>query len=255
MNPAAHLRHLDRALVGFRFDSQYLSDLRIGALVPDFGALSELAASRLELDPADPVERILLGLEAESAGSTEIDGAGEFLLRSHRGDFAALHAMASRHRMPPSETLDEIRTWARFFADLACGTLAVEPGTRIGDVVSPVGPWFRESGIAARDIFGDLPTDRIAVRAAGALVHLVQDFFTVSHVELDVGFRVAMFHHFPDQDVERHLAADDATPGSLAELDRRTISVLDGLVRGAVRTADLFEVGDAAVPSGGGAFA
>lgn len=256
MTPQGHREHLSAALsrTGTRMDRD---QILAGVLVPDFGELTDEAHRLLSTEPdafaAFVASRIGAALDPSTGISSEA-----FLRRSHLGDLSALHAMATSHGEDPQTTFAEILEWAEFFAQVASGNLRLESGPVLGSVPSPVRRKFETSAIRVREVFGTDIDANFPPRALGALIHIVEDFFTPAHVQLDDKHRAVKFLCYLSQDPRKHAAADEAIPSDARELQRRIAVVLERVAQGAPgrvpRIDDLFELSPDARPADGGDF-
>ena len=250
MTPVNHRRYLDPVLDAVPgIPDAERTQIRIGSLAPDFGVAADDAHAALALPGA--LEELVHSLASRKE---PFPGAG-FLVRSHYGDLAGLHCMAVAHGVPPQATFAEIVRLASFLAQVAAGILVVEPTTDLAVLPSPARSVFQAGSLAAGDLFGTSDPAAIPPRAAGALVHMVEDFFTTSHVRMGEGGAAVEFHFYGDQDEARHAAADDARADDAAELQARIGKVLARYLARRARVDDLFQVHDRAVPSGGGSCA
>lgn len=256
MTPRNHRMHLEAVLSAIATGMDE-DQILAGVLVPDFGELTDQAHGLLSTEPeafpAFVASRVQAALDPSSGISTEA-----FLHRSHLGDLAAVHAMASFHGEDARSTLAEILRWAEFFARVAVGDLRLEPAWILGSIPSPVRRKFASSAIPVREVFGTEVDSDIPPRAAGALVHVLEDFFTKAHVLLDGDRRAVKFLCYRDQDPRRHAEADEARSEDVVELERRIALVLERVAKGGQdavpRIDDLFSLSPNALPADGGEF-
>ena len=137
------------------------------------------------------------------------------LYRSHYGDLQFLHSMASADGEPAEQTLKHILQWARF-------TYAVALRPELGamqlhamkeDKFGGIGTFFQtgKSPVTVNDLFLVKPdSHRVAHRAIGSLLHMVQDSFCDSHVDRqnDLEYNVREFHSYANQAFLKHKKAD-----------------------------------------------
>ncbi len=145
------------------------------------------------------------------------------LSRSHFGDMQFIHAMAYKDDIPAKETLRKILLWAEF--SYRVGTGEISGRTKIKDVQIQGFPEFfsKNSIIYNSDIstfFHDRRVKRIAI---GSLLHLIQDSYSLSHVDRKIidgdkgrfcRANVVRFHSYSGQDTEKH-ANEDKWPENL----------------------------------------
>jgi hypothetical protein len=168
----------------------------------------------------------------------------ELIARSHYGDLQFFHGMAIANGVKPEETLGQVLFWAEFLVDVA--TARVSKDTLIKDaVVKHLFP--KHEGLSIRELFvaGKRASEMdIRQRAAGVLLHLIQDSYAAGHVQRDPKTgAVEQFHAYGGQSHEKHGAADTwtapggktleevvkSTPGAQAAVDQgvRVLVMLD----------------------------
>lgn len=142
--------------------------------------------------------------------------------RSHFGDLQFLHAMASRDGVPAEETRRKVMMWAEF-----CYGVATEeiPGvTRIGDL--PVNDLLKlPEDTTVNQVFQSTRSLWTSPRAAGSLLHLVQDSYAGGHVAREANGLIKEFHSYSGQDADKH---DKADQWNSAGSDRQRIRRLGG---------------------------
>lgn len=141
--------------------------------------------------------------------------------RAHHGDLSFFHAMAERDGELPNSTQGQLLQWAAFLVSIAQGRVAASATL----AAMPVAAYFTAQGgwSIARLLLGaehwpyNLPDVSVRHRAAGALMHLIEDSYSDSHVERDYrgGNRtdplygsIQQFHAYSSQDHGLHGKAD-----------------------------------------------
>lgn len=151
---------------------------------------------------------------AEWAGRAFDVGEPTLLKRSHFGDLQFLHAMAPEGT-PAADTRAAVMRWAEFTYRVSTGDI---PGpTPVADVpVAGIAPLFRpetrEQSVERLFLIGEavrfLPDVDVAKRAAGSLLHMIQDSFATGHAERNGDGAIVEFHAYERQHHARHAAAD-----------------------------------------------
>ncbi|MDR4517211.1 MAG: hypothetical protein MRK00_07480 [Nitrosomonas sp.] len=164
--------------------------------------------------------------EATRKNNPVIFSNGDNLLsRSHFGDLQFIHAMAYKDNIPAKETLRKILIWAEF--TYRVGTGEISGSTKIKDVQIHGFPelFSNDNDIYNNDIatfFHDRRVKRVAI---GSLLHLIQDSYSLSHVDRKVldnekgrfcRTTVIRFHTYSGQDTEKH-TNEDKWPSNLEE--------------------------------------
>lgn len=169
----------------------------------------------------------------------EKDRPGSLTARSHYGDLLFLHGMASQGTKP-EETRARVLAWSRFCVDVATGRLHRDtllsqvPGLadlfRKGQRQWTVADLFAGSKGGSRN----LSDEALRQRAAGSLLHLIQDSWCAAHTERDEQGRVTRFNSYQGQDHARHSAGDVLATGStLADHLDRTPGTRQAVEQGA----------------------
>ncbi len=143
--------------------------------------------------------------------------------RSHNADLVFLHSMAQSKNESAKETQKRIVDWLVFLGQIAKGD--IKPDTRLGDIENKIGKTtvkelfnHRDQGkLTVRELFAgsdatatahevsDLDVRR---RAAGAMLHTVQDSFTDSHTARNAEGEIIQFRYYPEQISNLHQKAD-----------------------------------------------
>lgn len=171
---------------------------------------------------------IFMGAKSAIAGDPDVkfdpSTQAALPLRSHFGDLQYLHSMAVQKGELPADTQTRIMGWAQFTWGVVIGNYGL--GTWLKDVDVPlVREAFSSNGWRVQDLFalGD-PSLREHVDevAFGSLLHVVQDSFSLAHVEriepvwdakcpgtneLAPG-PIREFHTYKGQDPDIHAEAD-----------------------------------------------
>lgn len=149
---------------------------------------------------------------------------GDALLgRSHFGDMQFIHAMAVRDGIPAKVTLNKILMWAEFTYKVAIAEIAGD--TRISDVPVKGFPelFSKNADIYNKDIISLFHSKNVERIALGSLLHLIQDSFSLSHVDREVldnkqikfcRTRIKAFRSYARQDSAKH-AKQDVWPANL----------------------------------------
>lgn len=180
--------------------------------------------------------------------------------RSHFGDLQFLHAMAPDGQSP-DRTLDDILRWAEFTADIAIG--GTPPTTTLGDIPLLARRFIPEQLAATvnelfliRGPIASLPWVDVRKRAAGSLLHMVQDSHAAGHTTRNGDDEIVEFHAYGQQDHRRHARADRLPAGrgstplstSVAEHPAARAAVAAGSeVLAALHTGQTWQAGVGAV--------
>lgn len=152
--------------------------------------------------------------------------------RSHYGDLAFIHGMATRDGVSARETRRKLLIWAEFAYKAATGKISAQ--TKVKDVkVQSFDEVFNHRDDVYDktliNLFGDPDVRRSAI---GSLLHLIQDSYSPAHIERENHDQaegrfcrgtVVRFLSYPNQDVGKHSEADkwpDNLPRTLKSDDR-----------------------------------
>ncbi len=165
--------------------------------------------------------------EKAAARGIAFGPAAPVLLRSHFGDLQFLHSMASRDGESPTATRNKIMMWAEFTWRVVLREFPLSLPVR--DVpIAGLSAFFSNRSVTIGELFGQgnphIRNDsNMSDVAFGSLLHMVQDSFSMSHVErapssaearcrksaLAAPGAILEFHSYPNQDPERHGKADE----------------------------------------------
>lgn len=182
---------------------------------------------------------------AEKGEYFDADSETVLLYRVHFGDMQFLHSMASRDGEEARITKEKIMMWAEFTYKLATGK--IDKGIELRKIGIPgMETLFKNRGWTAQQLFtrGD-PTYRgeqdFRDFVFGSLLHLIQDSFSISHVERDEpsgakcpalpdqdkAGKILSFHAYANQNKRKHADADkqDALSIHLAEKQPNCVEV------------------------------
>jgi hypothetical protein len=182
---------------------------------------------------------------AERGEYFDADSEAVLLYRVHFGDMQFLHSMASRDGEEARVTKEKIMMWAEFTYKLAMGEL--DRGIELRKIGIPgMETLFKNRGWTSQQLFtrGD-PTYRgdqdFRNFAFGSLMHVVEDSFSISHVERDepsgakcpgvpeqdMPGKILSFHAYANQDKRKHADADQQESLSihLAESQPNSVDV------------------------------
>ncbi len=179
--------------------------------------------------------------EARRAARLQAPGPHDRLTaRSHFGDLQFLHAMGSRPGEGPEVTLEAVLRWMRFSFAIARGELGGM--IRLCEVRLPgISELFpRQAGMTISELFAvHRATDGVSERAAGCLMHLLQDAFASAHVEREQGAngrrgRIKCFYTYGSQDSGLHSENDGwQCGGTEDERLARVVGAADAIEQGA----------------------
>jgi hypothetical protein len=184
--------------------------------VPENAACWALLMSANSTEGTEPDTPVVEGAEARTRRAL-----GNLLRRSHFGDMQFLHAMASPGEAP-ARTRERMLLWAAFTFGVANGTIATD-----APIASLAVPLQAEvlRGLSDRTVHQFFETraavspETIRRTALGALLHMVQDSFSASHVQRGnetVGDAatpfgaIMLFHDYGCQSPDKHAEADRA---------------------------------------------
>jgi hypothetical protein len=156
----------------------------------------------------------------EKAGRAFGPSERSLLKRSHFGDLQFLHAMGVGGEQA-EDTLAKILRWAEFTYEVATGE--IEGDTEVVHVpISGIPELFRSlPPLTIAELFlitsgvETLPHIDVGKRAAGSLMHMVQDSFAAGHVaRTGATGDITEFHAYEHQDHAKHKAADQLSASS-----------------------------------------
>jgi len=135
------------------------------------------------------------------------------LARSHFGDLQCFHAMASKDKIEPQQTLSDIMEWCYFLFQVSKGL--IEGEVLLRDTV--IQNWFPEDNncsVKKNYLIGQ--KGNLKHRAIGSLMHIIQDSYAKGHVarEDEVG-KILEFHSYTNQDADKHGEEDKFDNGKL----------------------------------------
>jgi hypothetical protein len=158
----------------------------------------------------------------DRAGQPGFGTADPLLARSHYGDLQFIHGMAATDGELPQVTQRHMLLWAEFTYKVAIGVIPVT--TSLGEVPVPGIPELfpRHRAVTVSALFGVLPRDTVGdvpQRAAGSLMHMIQDSFAGGHVEREARGatrrgRIISHHSYTGQEHGLHGAQDEWAAGA-----------------------------------------
>ena len=202
----------------------------------------------------------------------EKDDAAALIARSHYGDLQFFHAMASNDAEPPAETKRKILEWARFLIDVATGRTG--GATKLVDIPLTKRLFSAYPKYTVNDLFiyAKATGQQIQQRAAGTLLHLIQDSHAKGHVgRSGPGGDITEFHSYEHQDHSKHGHSDSWGSGAyLGERIKNTYGATTAIERCAKALmmidqleptddivkwldAEVFRLSSSATPAGPGA--
>lgn len=141
----------------------------------------------------------------EEFDEDEKDDPGALTARSHFGDLQFFHAMASTEGETPGETKAKIEKWSRFLADVSTGR--IDPNKTVEEFGTAKELFPSQATLTIKRLFGHAKATDVDVRqrAAGALMHLIQDSHAKGHVDRDAKTgHIKEFHAYGKQDHAKH---------------------------------------------------
>jgi hypothetical protein len=238
MTPKNHLKRLDEALAGFPAEIRLSPpEIRIGVLVPDFGAMAETAIGMLEQEVED--DGLFAQLLAASRATDLVPGGAEFLFRTRHGDLADLHAANGPTGIPGSRTWQGIQDWVGFFANIAAGVVEYDPATPLGATGGEFATRFASGAIRVRDVVGTSNRGLFAARATGCVVHILQDLHAEFLVELGDESPATRFPASSDRRAANGSRKHDVDPRHAEILMGRSRTAIERLLDGNADLADL----------------
>ena len=130
----------------------------------------------------------------------EKDEPEELIARSHYGDLQFLHGMAPVTKEDPKETKRKIVEWGSFLTEVSTGRVTGE--TKLKDVPTAKRLFPANLEWTVKRLFGHEKAKDLELRqrAAGALLHLVQDAHAQGHTEREPATgEVKEFHSYEHQ--------------------------------------------------------
>jgi hypothetical protein len=165
------------------------------------------------------------------------------LARSHFGDLQALHGMASEDGEAPEVTKSKIMMWCEFAYKTATGEIAESDKLSSVSVAGFSGAFGAVKGLGdqtVRQFFGIREVGDTAKRAAGSLLHTIEDSYAGGHAEReDRGGgrrgRIKSFHSYVHQDENKHEESDKFHGGkTVAEKLKNLPGAVDAMEQGTV---------------------
>lgn len=199
------------------------------------------------------------------------DDPAALIARSHYGDLQFFHGMATREAEAPAETKRKILEWGRFLSDVAAGRISGDRRLDQMELTKKLFPANQKYTVKQLLGYAGATDVEVRQRAAGTLMHLIQDSFAAGHVQRKDGSgMVEEFHDYTQQMESLHSERDAwaegktlgerirATPGAEPAL-KHSVQVLLMLDSGA-STDDVvdyldrkvFELSSKATPAGAG---
>jgi hypothetical protein len=126
--------------------------------------------------------------------------------RSHFRDLQFLHAMADADGVDAKATVERLLSWAEFLYRVARMSI---PGSARLSETSMGGIFALPAPLLVKELFLSPRNSTTQARAAGALLHTLQDSFAAGHVERDGQGRIVQFHAYGGQDGDKHAADDE----------------------------------------------
>jgi hypothetical protein len=138
---------------------------------------------------------------------------GSLTQRSHEGDLQFFHGMATKEREKPQVTKEKILEWSAFLTELATGRLDPKGKVSSHPVASKLFPQQADQTFGQLFGYEKGADQEIRQRAAGALMHLIQDSHATGHTERNEAGQVKEFHSYTKQDHEAHGKGDKFAEG------------------------------------------
>jgi hypothetical protein len=149
----------------------------------------------------------------------EIGDPAALIARSHYGDLQFFHAMASSDGEKPGETKAKITKWSRFLIDVSTGRIDANKTVAEFSTAKELFPSHTTLTIKALFGYAKASDDEVRQRAAGALMHMIQDSHAKGHAERDASGDITEFHAYGSQDHAQHATHDAWASG--ADLGKR----------------------------------
>ena len=129
----------------------------------------------------------------------------QLIKRSHYGDLQFFHGMATEDGQKPEDTKKKIMEWSKFLTELSTGR--IDTKSKVADNAYAAGLFPKHKDKTFKELFGHGAgsDEQIRQRAAGALMHLIQDAHAKGHVDRDpVTGEIKEFHAYGQQDHDKH---------------------------------------------------
>lgn len=153
------------------------------------------------------------------SGSHVIDQKYKIHYRSHYGDMQFLHSMAYKDGISALETRDKIYMWLEFLYQIA--TKQIGPSTKFSEVdIQGLSKYFNrhqhwEIRWVMQPRYLLSRKDDFSEHAIGAMLHLIQDSYSTSHVErvfeptsrCQYGY-ISRFYSYSNQNSKKHGESD-----------------------------------------------
>jgi hypothetical protein len=149
--------------------------------------------------------------------------------RSHNGDLAFFHCMATREGEPPQQTVANVLNWSHLLARIATGELGSNVRVRDDPALAAYFSAPQHQNLTVRELLSQpgvragrrnssrpptLTDAAVRQRAAGALMHLVHDAYTTSHVQRNIVGEITQFQFYGAQNAGRHRQDDQWSGGN-----------------------------------------
>lgn len=140
----------------------------------------------------------------EEFDADEKEEPEELTARSHYGDLQFFHAMATRDEEDPKETKKKMLEWSRFLADVSTGRIDVSAKLKDIPLTNRLFPSHGDYTVAKVFGYEKGKAKDIQQRAAGALMHMVQDSNAAGHTERGAEGDLQQFRSYEQQDSHKH---------------------------------------------------
>ena len=140
----------------------------------------------------------------EEFDADEKDEPEELIARSHFGDLQFFHAMATADKEDPVATKKKIMSWSRFLTDVSTGRISHKEKLKDIELTKKLFPSHQHYTVAKLFNFEKGSAQQIQQRAAGALMHLIQDAQAEGHLGRDKKGDVKQFRSYEHQDHGKH---------------------------------------------------
>lgn len=144
----------------------------------------------------------------EEFDEDEKDEPEELIARSHYGDLQFLHAMATADDEAAAVTKQKVMNWAGFLIDVATGR--IDTHSKLSDIpfTKPLFTSYPKYTVKHLFVYAYGPDMAVRQRAAGALMHLIQDSHAAGHAERNASGEITQFQSYGSQDHKKHAKAD-----------------------------------------------
>jgi hypothetical protein len=183
------------------------------------------------------------GFEKRAVKGEQFGPDAELLARSHFGDLQFLHGMAA-DMQKASVTRAQMMMWAEFTYKVAIGEIPVT--TRLGAVTVPgfVELFANQKQFTVNDLFQVAEVGDATKRAAGSLMHMIQDSYASGHTErAEAGGHkagVVSFHSYVHQSHKKHGASDKLPSGQGPDVEK--LSRLPGATDAVAKSAQILKL-------------